>query len=182
MTLPPRNIHPKQHSEKPCTELPWTGFKPVPPQLYSGTLTSWPTSAAHLGGRNMQCNKPDLQENIVYSLALISRLDIYMYMYPNYIHVHLHVHVHVRTCIINCGAKNCLYFTVLLIANSPETALYTGSCTCWQHIQSVMYMKISKNHNSLGCEQPLGLDVNQSPDVQHVHVCTHAHCHVYMYF
>ena len=22
------------------------------------------------------------------------------------------------------------------------------------------------NHNSLGCEQPLGLDVNQSPDVQ----------------
>ena len=24
-------------------------------------------------------------------------------------------------------------------------------------------MRISKNHNSLGCEQPLGLDVNQSP-------------------
>ena len=29
-----------------------------------------------------------------------------------------------------------------------------------------MYMRISKNHNSLGCEQPLGLDVNQSPDAQ----------------
>ena len=27
-------------------------------------------------------------------------------------------------------------------------------------------MRISKNHNSLGCEQPLGLDVNQSPDVR----------------
>ena len=27
-------------------------------------------------------------------------------------------------------------------------------------------MRISKNHNSLGCEQPLGLDVNQSPDAQ----------------
>ena len=29
-----------------------------------------------------------------------------------------------------------------------------------------MCTRISKNHNSLGCEQPLGLDVNQSPDVQ----------------
>ena len=28
------------------------------------------------------------------------------------------------------------------------------------------YMRISKNHSSLGCEQPLGLDVNQSPDAQ----------------
>ena len=27
-------------------------------------------------------------------------------------------------------------------------------------------MRISKNHNSLGCEQPLGLDVNQSPVAQ----------------
>ena len=27
-------------------------------------------------------------------------------------------------------------------------------------------MRISKKHNSLGCEQPLGLDVNQSPDAQ----------------
>ena len=27
-------------------------------------------------------------------------------------------------------------------------------------------MRISKNHNSLGCEQPLGLDVKQSPDAQ----------------
>ena len=27
-------------------------------------------------------------------------------------------------------------------------------------------MRISENHNSLGCEQPLGLDVNQSPDAQ----------------
>ena len=34
-------------------------------------------------------------------------------------------------------------------------------------------MRISKNHNSLGCEQPLGLDVNQSPDVYTVCTCTH---------
>ena len=27
-------------------------------------------------------------------------------------------------------------------------------------------MRISKNHNSLGCEQPLGLDVNQLPIAQ----------------
>ena len=33
-------------------------------------------------------------------------------------------------------------------------------------------MRISKNHNSLGCEQPLGLDVNQFPNAQHVHVYT----------
>ena len=29
-------------------------------------------------------------------------------------------------------------------------------------------MRISKNHNSLGCEQPLGLNVNQLPDAQYV--------------
>ena len=60
------------------------------------------------------------------------------------------------------------------------------------------YMRISKNHNSLGCEQPLDLDVNQSPVVQdafrpmpgliscasHVHVhciyvmCTEPYCDV----
>ena len=33
-------------------------------------------------------------------------------------------------------------------------------------LHTCMYMRISKNYNSLGCEQPLGLDVNQSPDVQ----------------
>ena len=29
-----------------------------------------------------------------------------------------------------------------------------------------MYMIISKNHNSLDCEQSLGLDINQSPNAQ----------------
>ena len=33
----------------------------------------------------------------------------------------------------------------------------------------VLYMSISRTHNSLGRERPLGLDVKQSPDV-HVRV------------
>ena len=32
-------------------------------------------------------------------------------------------------------------------------------------LQTLCYMRISRNHNSLGCEQ---LDVNQSPDAQDV--------------
>ena len=56
-------------------------------------------------------------------------------------------------------------------------------CTCIHmfSIPIIVYMRISKNHNSLGCEQPLGLDVNQSPDI---YTCrcmlrTHIHLHVY---
>ena len=41
-----------------------------------------------------------------------------------------------------------------------------------------MYMRISKNHNSLGCEQPLGLDVNQSPDAQYMYMYLYI-VHVY---
>ena len=39
-----------------------------------------------------------------------------------------------------------------------------------------MYMRISKNHNSLGCKQPLCLDVNQSPDVQDTNARPHQLC------
>ena len=41
-----------------------------------------------------------------------------------------------------------------------------------------VYMRISENHNSLGCEQPLGLDVNQSLNAQDAF--SHVHVHVYM--
>ena len=40
-----------------------------------------------------------------------------------------------------------------------------------EHCVMYMYMRISKNHNSLGREQPLGLDVNQSPDAQCTCIC-----------
>ena len=34
------------------------------------------------------------------------------------------------------------------------------------HVYNCQYMRISANHNSLGCEQPSGLDVNQSLNAQ----------------
>ena len=33
---------------------------------------------------------------------------------------------------------------------------------CYMYNVVCMYMRIPENHNSLGCEQPPGLDVNQS--------------------
>ena len=41
--------------------------------------------------------------------------------------------------------------------------MYMYMCT-----DSLQYMRISVNHNSLRCEQPTGLDVNQPPNVQDV--------------
>jgi hypothetical protein len=35
-------------------------------------------------------------------------------------------------------------------------------------------MRISMNHNSLGCEQPSGLDVKQSPDAQEAWIVPHS--------
>ena len=67
----------------------------------------------------------------------------------------------------------------VLMAGSPRLE-YSNVVQClvdiWRYEYNIhykgdrpiKYMRISKNHNSLGCEQPLGLDVNQSPNAQDV--------------
>ena len=55
----------------------------------------------------------------------------------------IHVHVHIMLSIVRYTYT---YYTL--------------------YIHCVVYMKISTNHNSLGCKQPLGLDVKQSPNAQ----------------
>ena len=58
----------------------------------------------------------------------------------------------------------CITITILCIPIYNNTQKVSLPSTCTHN--HGLHMRISKNHNSLGCEQPLGLDVNQSPDAQ----------------
>ena len=78
----------------------------------------------------------------------------------------------------NVWEEGCYYVNDMLkdmctlnlhVAESTVGLTERSRSFCYSATHSIpfrMYVRISKNHNSLGCEQLLGLDVNQSPDVQ----------------
>ena len=70
------------------------------------------------------------------------------------IHGYIYVHVHVHVC------------------TDVHVLLYVHVHNNVSMLVNTVQYRISKNHNSLGCEQPLGLDVNQSPDAQSLYACT----------
>ena len=71
----------------------------------------------------------------------------------------------------NVSVATCVHAHISILrwnmwVESPEEDIkrpVDGLALCRpQEIEATVYMRISKNHNSLGCEQPLGLDVNRS--------------------
>ena len=106
-------------------------------------------------------------------LGFLRALILHMTARPQacmyYMHLHVYINIYIYIYIYIYPAEECIYIYTGNLGNDINNlhrAKYgKHSCTCI-YTCMYMYMRISKNHNSLGREQPLGLDVNQSPAAQ----------------